>query len=460
MSNRETDRKRIKAFLKFLVDRMSKEAWEIRRAALVKRITQQESSIDLSLPIEPQLFTPPQDDIDWYLLVADLAYDHPFSDSAYSSTRIYPYAMTIGAYSDLLQKIPNVEDVLKKMLANNSKPETQIFELLTATHYLKNGYKVEFIPENSITWPDGITKRSPDLLVKSGDIEMYVECKRADKQTKYSQSEVDSWNTIWSELSAHMLKVAPWSIIDVTFHGQVTDASIDDLISSVDTLVKQGGGKVSVGSTTTELLRINKTQLHKHYQENAVRPNSPQHEILVFGRADSNEKRSIATIAKSIVRPGTSEDFLNIYVESVGNCVAAQWRCDHELSVERRSRHFKGLISNAIKQFPPHKLGIVHVWYETVEGINIEELRQEKHISEISEFNADGTLVLGVLIHGVNYYPNEGNYDWAETVQDFARIPDLMRLYRQALMLSADKINEIEDTTHWAQDKATKLNTP
>lgn len=453
---RQVERARIKAFYKLLVDRLGADVWAKRRAVFVERIREKESKINLKMPIEPQLFSPTDGDIDWYILVAELAHDFPYSDCAYSSRRIYPYAMAIGALAQLVWKIPNVEGVLDKMLANNTKPETQIFELLTASFYLKNGYEVSFIPENSIVWPDGKPQRSPDLLVKGGDMEMYVECKRADKQTKYSHTEEEAWATIWGQLGAQMLEVAPWSVVDLTFHEQVSDVTADDVIRMVELAAKRGAGKVREDSISAEIRGIDRARLRRHYRHNNVRPNSPQHELLVFGDMDSNEKRSIATIAESIVRPGTSDVFLNIFVEDVANCVAAQWRCDHAISLERRSRHFKGLANDGVTQIPPDKPGIVHVWYETVEGVVIEEVRSGKNNANISEFDASGTSVMGVLIHGVNYYPFEDDYEWAETVQYFARVPDLMRLYQHSLMLAGDKALEVEDITHWEQDKASK----
>ena len=65
---------------------------------------------------------------------------------------------------------------------------------------------------------------------------------------------------------------------------------------------------------------------------------------------------------------------------------------------------------------------------------------------------------MGILVHGVNYYPFENRYEWAETLQYFARMPQLMELYHQSLMLSADNTQEFEDVTHWEQDKAAKSN--
>ncbi|WP_350353771.1 hypothetical protein [Pseudomonas aeruginosa] len=166
------ERAKTKAFYKLLVDRLGADLWEERKAAYVKRIREKEAQFDIRLPIEPQLFTPIEGDIDWYIMAAYLSHDFPFSDVAYSTRRIFPYAMAIGAVAEQLREVPHVNAVLDKMLANNSKPETQIFELLTASFYLKNGYQVSFIPENSITWPDGKTKKSPcsGLLIPDTDL--------------------------------------------------------------------------------------------------------------------------------------------------------------------------------------------------------------------------------------------------------------------------------------------------
>ncbi|MBV6754532.1 hypothetical protein KV580_29895 [Pseudomonas chlororaphis] len=450
------ERARIKAFYKLLVDRLGADAWAERKAAYVKRIREKESNFNIKLPIESQLFIPADDDIDWYILASYLAHDFPFSDSAYSSRRVYTYAMAIGAVAHQLGNVPNIDAVLDKMMANNNQPEKQLFELLTASFYLKNGYEVSFIPENSITWPDG-KKKSPDLLVKMGEAEFYVECKRADKQTKYSWSEEKAWASIWAQLSHHMLKAAPWSIIDLTFHDQVADVSADEVVKLADLAIRSGGEMVRVGSVSGKIRAIDKMRLMRHYKEFSVRASSPQQELLVFGNIDSNEKRSIATIAARVIRPGTQNDILNMFVEDVDHCVGAQWRCDHEMSLFLRSKHFKSLVNDGVTQIPPDRPGIVHVWYETRDGVEIEELRRAKNTDNISRFDASDTTVLGVFVHAVNYYPFEDNYEWAETVQDFARVPDLMDLFPfQTLMLASGPATAVEGTTHWAQDKAAK----
>ncbi len=183
------------------------------------------------------------------------------------------------------------------MLANNNKPETQLFELLTASFYLKNGYEVAFIPENSIVWPDGKTKKSPDMLVKSGELEFYVECKRADKQTRYSKSEEQAWANIWHELSEHMHEVAPWNIINLVFHEQVADVTPEEVIQVVNLALKGGTGKAKERAISVEIRAIDKLGLLRHYREFSVRPNRGARRI---------RKKSYAKVFRASVRAETS----------------------------------------------------------------------------------------------------------------------------------------------------------
>ncbi|MFX2718423.1 hypothetical protein [Escherichia coli] len=85
------ERLRTKAFYQLLVDRLGTEAWAARKAAYFKRIREKEAKFNINLPIEPQLFIPAEDDIDWYILASYLSHDFPYSDATYSSRRIYPY---------------------------------------------------------------------------------------------------------------------------------------------------------------------------------------------------------------------------------------------------------------------------------------------------------------------------------------------------------------------------------
>ncbi|MDR6234045.1 hypothetical protein [Pseudomonas oryzihabitans] len=452
MRKNANEREHKKSFMKWMVESIGETEWNERRKNFKKKIQAAEETIDLSRPIEDQLFKIPENDIDWYIFAAELAWDVPQSDSAYSSRRVYPYIMAIGAQAERLRKVKGVESVLRKMLGNKSSPENQLFELLTAAHYLKNGYEVEFIPENSIVWPDG-QKRSPDLLVKK-KFQMYVECKRAAKQTKYSQEEEDHWKKLWSILSTHLLNCASWNIADITFHADIRTTTGDDLKLAVNDALKNDGLFFQSKAFSLKLFPINREGIISHYEANSVRADCPVQEHLVFGNINSNEKRNIATIAGSIRRIGEKEDVLNILIDDVESCVGGQWRCNSRESIEKRSKHFKGLIASAVAQLPPWLPGVVHVMYETTEGIDVELDRYNKHIEQLSAFDAGGKKILAFLLHGIGYYPRANDYQWAETVQYFSPIPNIMKLlYVDRLMLGDNSTQSFENTTHWDQDR-------
>ncbi|MCE0883451.1 hypothetical protein LU679_30570 [Pseudomonas putida] len=63
----QVDIARTKAFYDLLVEKLGKDVWATRKAAYLRRIRERESQFDIRLPVEPQLFSPADDDIDWYL---------------------------------------------------------------------------------------------------------------------------------------------------------------------------------------------------------------------------------------------------------------------------------------------------------------------------------------------------------------------------------------------------------
>ena len=136
--------------------------------------------------------------------------------------------------------------------------------------------------------------------------------------------------------------------------------------------------KANEGSISVGIRAIDKLGLRRHYRKFSVRANSPQHELLVFGDLDSNEKRSISTIAQRVIRPGTNNDILNIFCRG---CCKVRWSSVALRSRDflgLRSKHFKSLFNDGVMQIPLDRAGVVHIWYETCEGIDIEELRRDK----------------------------------------------------------------------------------
>lgn len=89
---------------------------------------------------------------------------------------------------------------------------------------------MEFIPERP---PRG----SPDILARSAREEWFVECKRLQKRSAYSERERKKWLAMWSSFARLLTRHNLSLVFEITFHVEL--ASLPD-----DYLVAQLAGKL------------------------------------------------------------------------------------------------------------------------------------------------------------------------------------------------------------------------
>ncbi len=445
-----------KHFFEWIVEIMGEAAWLKRREKLILKIRTVEDQCYVGdKPIEWQLYSSPfEDKIVWYMLLIDVLNKEPFSDDPFESQRIYAIFGSVGDQLDKLKLVSNVEGVMRKLISSKrNSPDNDLFELLVAAHYLRNGYKVSFVEEAP-------PLKTPDLLVSKNGVEIYVECKRLERVTCYSKSEKIAWEELWRKLSLEILKGESFCWVDIYFHINPSEIEPDMLIAAyheASSGLYKEKRKYSCEKFELMVNFINKDVVFEHFSGNRVRVNSPQFQLLFFGDINPNEKRSIATIPTGIFRAGSKEGFLNIFLDGVGKCAGGQWRCTYPESIDKRSVHFKSKVREAADQIPSGKLGVVHVFYETSEGTGVEVARRQKLIAEFTNFVAGGKNILGAFVHGVHVYPNVEGLEWAETVQNFTSIPNLSgQLYKHKLILGFNKVVTFPNETHWDQDNAKK----
>jgi hypothetical protein len=431
---------------------MGFEAWLRRREKLTNSISAFEQTIRIdSEPVEWKLFNPPTTDkIIWYMFLVDILGVEKTSDDPFESHRIYPIFAAIGDQLEKLKLVPNVHGVIKKLLSSkHNQPDNFLFELLVASHYLRNGYDVAFIEEQP-------TLQTPDLQVSKFETSIFVECKRLEKITVYADKENKAWDALWKMLSIEMVKDRNDHWIDITFKIPPSKVKPYKIIKAFHELAKAFRHTKATCETVefkATLHAIDMQNIENHFSAYSVRANSPQIHALIFGDVNPNEKRSTATIPTDISRPGLPRAVLNIFLEGIAKCAGAQWRCTSPESVDKRSKHFKTIIKEAASQIPANSLGIIHTFYETSEGVDIEIARREKLISALTELQIKDKTILVALIHGVKHYPNINGFEWAETIQDFSAIPDILDLlFEHFLLLGFNRKGAIKDETHWEQD--------
>lgn len=436
-----------KRFLSWLIDVIGQEGWRARRDSLVSDIRAVESGVLIDrLPVEPRLFVRPKEGvINWYMYLVDVLGVEVFSDDPFESHRIYPVFAAIGEQFDKLVKVEGIERVLERLVSlRENHPDNELFELLVAAHYLRNGYEVAFVKEDA-----GV--KTPDMRVCRGGVEFFVECKRLGRITKYSEEENGAWNSIWSKLSLVALGYGVSHWLDFTFRVPLSSLDEDYVVEVCRAIYVEDKDFFEDESLVVKVVKVDVERLNRHFSLNRVRVNSPQIHELIFSGIDSNEKRSTAIVPTGISRPGSVDTVLNIFIDGVATCVGAQWRCIAPESLEKRSRHFKSVIGRASEQIPAGRIGVVHAFYETAEGADVEIRRREKLIEAFSGFTASG--LIATFIHGVHVYPGVEGFEWAETVQHFTidpSVPDVLFNHHLLLGFVGDK--STKDDTHWEQD--------
>lgn len=425
-----------KRFLSLLIDVIGWESWRVRRNSLVSDIRAAESGVIGGLPVEPQLFIRPKEGvINWYMYLVDILGVEIFSDDPFESHRIYPIFAAIGEQLDKLMKVEGVERVLEKLVSlSENHPDNELFELLVAAHYLRNGYEVAFIKEDAAV-------KTPDMRVSRSGVEFFVECKRLGRITKYSEEENNTWNSIWSKLSLVALDYGVPHWLDLTFRVPLSSLDGKYVIEVCRRIYAEGKDFFEDESLVVKVVNVDVEKLSRHFALNRVRANSPQIHELIFSDIDSNEKRSTAIVPSGFSRSGSVDMVLNIFIEGVAGCVGAQWRCIAPESLEKRSRHFKSVVGRASEQIPAGRIGVVHAFYEAAEGPDVEIRRREKLIEAFSGFTASG--LIATFVHGVHVYPGVEGFEWAETVQHFTvnpSIPDA--LFSHHLLLGFAGKNE------------------
>ncbi|HGH5989962.1 TPA: hypothetical protein ACJI8U_001530 [Morganella morganii] len=459
-----------KKFLVFLINKIGKEHWLRRKEILKAEIRYIESNISMVKgPIEEQMFMAPTKDlITWYMFLVEVlnieessgytqgVEEH--SDHAFESARIIPFFATIGEQLEQLIKVQEVDRIFAKLISeSNNNPDDTLFELMIAAHYLRNKYNVSFIPENP-------PHKTPDLLVnKQGFPTFHVECKRIARMNQYSAEENIAWEKLWCSLNKEILKTGENYWIDITFKIEVAQINEEILIVAFKNMAKpkepSESEKYDSEQFELTLHRVNMQRLNEHFSKNYVKPLTPQMHELIFGNIDVNEKRSTACLIKSTKKEGDKDAVLNLFIDKMQTCTGAQWRCIDDKSILKRAKHFKTVISRATQQFPNGSCGIVHVLYETNQGIEVERTRSDKHLQELTKLEVVNSI--GAIIHSIQIYPDVYKFEWAETIQDYSIISDMIpTLYEKPLILDFNSgVNSgIADITHWEQDANRKLN--
>jgi hypothetical protein len=241
------------------------------------------------------------DRIAWYLYLADKAMNDPYSYEPNQGARVIPIFQRLGSDLELLKSIGGIEDRIRRLLtAERRQPDPVLFELLAALLWRRNGYDpVEFLPERP-------PARSPDFRACRGTDEWFVECKRLQTSSDYSERERRKWLAMWTPLRGFLVKQLYSAVFDIVFHVELDSLPDDFLLEQLRAkvrLVQLPCDLIANETWTVRATPVDYRAARDHLARYFVRYPSTQANELIGGRLDPN-RGFTATIAGKFVRAG------------------------------------------------------------------------------------------------------------------------------------------------------------
>lgn len=358
------------------------------------------------------------DRIGWYLYLADAALHDAVKYEPIQGSRVLPIFKRLGSDLDALRKIGGIESRVERMLtAERRQPDSALFEMLVALLWSRNGCEsVQFIAEQP-------PERRPDIrAIKEGD-EWFVECKRLQKSSQYSENEREKWLTMWTKFRDVLIDKGFSAVFDITFHVEL--ATLPD-----EFLLHQLGGKlrfvqlpceiISNDTWTVSARPIDYEAAREHLRKYLVRYPSDQINELIAGHRDPN-RGFTGLVAGRIVRVGDSGGN-NRFLDELAFAAGAFWSCDAARAIARKARDIRGHLSEAVRQLPPVGRSAIHVGLETLDGAAVEAERLLRILRSVVTFDSSGKDLRWIYCHLFQpYAPPDEMWVFDETVHHFGR---------------------------------------
>ncbi len=456
-----------KKSLDWFLHHLGDKDWDRRKKRLVayfKSLSERQLSIDsteqLDIEDERNRYAFHEDWIAWYLYLMESVYCRPFVDDPWQAARVYPFFAAIGRHLDAAKNIKGIDQKLDKLLlGRENQPDSLLFEIVVAILYVRNGWTVEFVPES----PE---RKTTDLLVKKDDDYFYVECKRLAKVTGYSECERKEWRIRWQKLISVLIKYKISIFVTVTFKVEVSSTSESILADSFLRLIKEISTEQVSFFENDELFflakHIDMDAVHNHFEEYRVRANSPQMVALLADDYESSGSYTfvLSPTGISAIGPEGDDDILNLFYDGVHSAYCAKWECVAEMSIDKKAKDVRKLLSKAVNQAPESQPTIVHIAYETLHGPIVEFSRSKKIKSSIEYFDYKGKNVQAVYCHALQMLNQLESWECAETTLKFGRrdLEPTDILCHESLLDEPGMTTRSD--THWNEDLKYKLKLP
>lgn len=386
----------------------------------------------------------------WYLYLIESQLVRPTSGDATQLARILPSFASIGRSLELLKQAEGLSARVERLVHRNTKDtDNCLFELLVVTCYVRNGWSVEFIPEDR-------SNKTPDFKATKGSEEYLVECKRLAKVTEYAETERLEWQKRVKHLFHAMRHFAIPVIAEVNFKELLEDTPETILGQVFFHYMKEGYLDrketlvLPILDFTVRKLDIEK--VNKYLESNDIKPHTPKYIHLLTGSYDTHGNYAVANEWQEACTIGDGKDneleVLNEFLCKIKSAYVAKWDSYSDRSITLKAKDIKKTLAKAISQLPDATPGIVHIGYETVSGPHIEVSRQKKIFKSVEEFKFGAKDVKAVFCHAMQPLMNLEGCECAETLTYFG---NALQILPDNMLIGIDSMTTTDDT-HWNQD--------
>lgn len=421
---------------------MSADKWQRRRASILDALNgiQLTGKLATARPIRVR-----EDEIGWYLFLCEQSLDDPLCMDVSQTARIAPFFAGIGSKWQFAHRVTGLDKKIREILHKAKKtPDGLIFEILVALSYAEKDWDVELLDEKP-------PSKSPDMVVRKDEVEIYVECKRLERRTSYAERERNDFLIIWDAATDTLWNKQQWVWFKGVFHVEPSSLPRDFLAKIFNEKLPIGQGETLIydGVEATIYARqIDKFAAQNHLKDWQVKMHSAALSTLLGGDwAPLNSSVSIAQLVKPAYVNGCEAPILGGYIQEMN------WACgftrdfDSEISLNKKSKDITSLLADAISQVPSDKASIIHIAAETMEGPEVERIRTQKIIESMSQLSP-GKPLLSVRFHRLQANQTVDKlWEMDETVQKFqpSDLPDTQFVTSAVVPTTVEQ----RDGAHW-----------
>jgi hypothetical protein len=302
--------------------------------------------------------------IEKYLLGATSFLRQPINYyDIFGAARSVLMTQLLGEALDIIdaRKIGGAEGRLKRLIpiVNPDAYESTLLELIAGTRYASQltDSQVDFIPERP--------EKTPDFIVKRGDAESFVECKKVARIRQISATTRALMRSRFNSVISHFRQKGISALFEVDFTSDPVAISEEELLSACSAAFDENTAIISAGFTVTANV------LPRFMHDGPILYPSPRFSWLRYNYRVRSEWFGVVnalegTPARLSTVPKELRGGISTWLLSVEWDTAVKWKISSPDVVGKYRRFAFDGVFDAIKQINNSgKDSTVHVWVES-----------------------------------------------------------------------------------------------